>query len=101
PEDLIALRPMVPREAARLLVVDGANGRRDLSVGDLPQLLRAGDLLVLNNTRVLPTQLKGVRHRDGQDAGFEATLIKSLDGQIWEAFLKPGRKIRQGDRVRF
>lgn len=101
PEDLIALRPMVPREAARLLVVEGEDDRRDLSVGDLPQLLRAGDLLVLNNTRVLPTQLKGVRHRDGQDAGFEATLIKSLDGQSWEAFLKPGRKIRQGDRVRF
>ncbi|MFT4091426.1 MAG: tRNA preQ1(34) S-adenosylmethionine ribosyltransferase-isomerase QueA [Asticcacaulis sp.] len=101
PEDLIALRPKVPREAARLLVVEGPEKRQDLTVGDLPKLLRAGDLLVLNNTRVLPTQLKGIRHRDGQAAGFEATLIKSLDGQSWEAFLKPGRKIRQGDSVQF
>jgi len=101
PEDLIALRPMVPREAARLLVVEGKDKRRDLTVGDLPQLLRAGDMLILNNTRVLPTQLKGLRERDGQTAGFEATLIKSLDGQSWEAFLKPGRKIRTGDQLRF
>ena len=100
PEDRIALRPMTPREAARLLVVDGPR-REDHKVGDLPSLLKAGDLLVINNTRVLPTQLKGLRHRDAQATAFEATLIKSLDGQSWQAFLKPGRRIRVGDDLSF
>jgi S-adenosylmethionine:tRNA ribosyltransferase-isomerase len=100
PEDRIALRPVTPREAARLLRVDG-EVREDWRVGDLPSLLKAGDLLVINNTRVLPTQLKGSRERDGQSVAFEATLIKSLDGQSWQAFLKPGRRIREGDTLRF
>lgn len=100
PEDRIALRPVTPRESAKLLIVEG-DTRHDLSVGDLPSLLKAGDLLVLNNTRVLPTQLKGTRERDGQNVAFEATLIKSLDGQSWQAFLKPGRRIREDDRLSF
>lgn len=100
PEDRIALRPVTPREAARLLRVDG-EVREDWRVGDLPSLLKAGDLLVINNTRVLPTQLKGTRERDGQRVAFEATLIKSLDGQSWQAFLKPGRRIREGDTLSF
>lgn len=100
PEDRIALRPVTPREAARLLRVDGVV-REDWRVGDLPSLLKAGDLLVINNTRVLPTQLKGTREREGQTVAFEATLIKSLDGQRWQAFLKPGRRIREGDTLRF
>ncbi|ESQ78818.1 tRNA preQ1(34) S-adenosylmethionine ribosyltransferase-isomerase QueA [Asticcacaulis sp. YBE204] len=99
PEDRIALRPMAPREAARLLEV--ADTLNDRHVADLPSLLRAGDLLILNNTKVLPTQLKGTRDRGGQTASFEATLIKSLDGQSWQAFLKPGKRIREGDRVAF
>ena len=67
PEDRIALRPASPREAARLLVVEpGAEQRfRDCRVGDLPSLLRRGDALVFNDTRVIPAQLEGVRHRHG------------------------------------
>lgn len=101
PEDRIALRPMVPREAARLLNIDGPKAWRELTVADLPSLLNPGDMLIVNDTKVLPTQLKGTRERDGQTAGFEATLIKSIDGQTWQAFLKPGKRIRVGDSLRF
>jgi S-adenosylmethionine:tRNA ribosyltransferase-isomerase len=61
PEDLIALRPVTPREAARLLVVRPGEGLEDLTVGDLPSLLRAGDALVFNDTRVIPARLDGRR----------------------------------------
>src|SRR5690606_29449179 len=83
PEDRIALRPAEPRDAARLLVVD--DPLQDAQVRDLGQFLRAGDVLVVNDTRVLPVQLAGERLRDGQAAGIEATLIKCVEGSVWQA----------------
>jgi len=95
PERLIALRPAEPREAARLLVVD--ERLEDRHVGDLPALLRPDDLLVLNDTRVIPARLTGRRG----DARIEATLIERLDARTWRAFARPARRLKPGDRVAF
>ena len=82
PNDRIALRPAAPRDAARMLVVDG-DGLHDRVVSDLPGALRAGDLLVFNDTRVIPAQLEGLR---GQ-ARIGATLHKREGPRRWRAFL--------------
>jgi len=100
PEDRIALRPVEPRETARLLRVDGS-ALTDSHVGDIGDFLRAGDLLVVNDTRVLPTQLDGQRLRDDSTVAIEATLVKSTGAAQWQAFLKPGRKVRPGDNLLF
>jgi S-adenosylmethionine:tRNA ribosyltransferase-isomerase len=100
PEQLIALRPMVPREAARLLDLSSKT-LVDRTIADLPKILKSGDMLIINDTKVLPTQLKGTRDREGQTAHFEATLIKSINGQTWQAFIKPGRRIKLNDKLRF
>ena len=99
PEDRIALRPAEPRESARLLRVD-SDALIDSRIGDIGKFLRPGDLLVVNDTRVLPVQLAGVRVRDSEVA-VEATLIKSTGPAQWQAFLKPGRKVREGDALVF
>lgn len=96
PEDRIALRPAVPRDTARLLVVDNA-GLRDRQISDLSSLLRAGDCLVFNDTRVIPAQLNGLR---GQ-ARIGATLHKREKLRGWRAFLKNARRVRDGDRIDF
>lgn len=105
PEDRIALRPAQPREAARLLRIAGDGGLTDSRVGALPEFLRCGDMLVVNDTRVLPTQLHGVRLRDGGavngEVRIEATLIKASGPAQWLGFLKPGRKVRVGDELTF
>ncbi|MBW8882597.1 MAG: S-adenosylmethionine:tRNA ribosyltransferase-isomerase, partial [Asticcacaulis sp.] len=77
PDDRIALRPAVPRESARLLRIAAGGRLTDSRIGEIGRFLRAGDLLVVNDTKVLPTQLHGVRRRDGQDVAIEATLIKA------------------------
>jgi S-adenosylmethionine:tRNA ribosyltransferase-isomerase len=96
PEDRIALRPAVPRDTARLLVVDDT-GLRDRMVSDLPQCLRAGDCLVFNDTRVIPAQLNGVR--GGAKIG--ATLHKREGLRSWRAFLKNARRVRDSDWIDF
>ncbi|ESQ76464.1 tRNA preQ1(34) S-adenosylmethionine ribosyltransferase-isomerase QueA [Asticcacaulis sp. AC402] len=101
PDDRIALRPAEPRESARLLRVDAAGNLSDAHIGDIGRFLRPGDLLVVNDTRVLPVQLHGFRRRDGSDVSVEATLIKATGGSQWQAFLKPGRKVRIGDSLLF
>jgi S-adenosylmethionine:tRNA ribosyltransferase-isomerase len=104
PETSIALRPMTPREAAKLLVVrPGAQAPlEDRVVGDLPSLLRPGDALVFNDTRVIPAQLEGLRHRAGAGAQkISATLHMRLSGDRWKAFAKPGKRIKIGDRLSF
>lgn len=104
PEDRIALRPSEPREAARLLAVtpDGAPELSDWHVGDLPRLLRPGDTLVFNNTRVLPAQLDGVRHGRGDaPVRIGVTLHKRLSPLEWRAFVRPARKLAKGDRLIF
>ncbi len=100
PEDRIALRPAEPRESARLLRVD-AGQWTDNHVRDIPDFLMAGDLLVVNDTRVLPVQLNGIRRRIDGEVQVEATLIKPVGGTGWQAFLKPGRRVKPGDQLQF
>lgn len=104
PPDRIALRPASPRDAARLLVVKpGAIPELDdRGVGDLPDLLRAGDCLVVNDSKVIAARLKGRRiGRGSTEPAIEATLHKRLDGSHWVAFVKPAKKLDVGDTVRF
>ncbi len=101
PERLIALRPVTPREHARLLVVRPGGALEDRRVGELPDLLAPGDVLVLNDTRVIAARLSGVRERDGRPVQVEATLLKRLAPDRWTALMRPGKRLRPGDRVRF
>ena len=101
PDERIALRPVVPRDSARLLVVAPGAPLEDLRVRDLPGLLRAGDVLVLNDTRVIPARLKGVRHREATAMAVQATLHKRLSPSVWTAFMRPGKRLAVGDRVSF
>jgi S-adenosylmethionine:tRNA ribosyltransferase-isomerase len=100
PPENIALRPAVPREAAKLLLV--SDGLHDKTVADLPSLLRTGDLLVFNDTRVIPAALSGHRvGRLGTSPKIEALLHMRLDGSRWKAFVKPAKKMEVGDTVKF
>jgi S-adenosylmethionine:tRNA ribosyltransferase-isomerase len=105
PEELIALRPAEPRDSARLLVVRGPGGDlEDRKVSDLPDLLRAGDLLVANDTRVLKAALGGVRparEPGGSDVSVHVNLNRRQNPFMWSAFAKPGKRLRQGDRIEF
>jgi S-adenosylmethionine:tRNA ribosyltransferase-isomerase len=100
PEDRIALRPAEPRDSARLLVVSD-EGLQDRHVRDLPDYLRAGDVVVFNDTRVIPARLNGVRTREDSVARVEATLLRRLSPSRWTALMKPGKRIKPGDRIRF
>ena len=97
PAENIALRPASPRDAARLLLVDGDKPLQDRIVLDLPALLRAGDILVFNDTKVIPAQLEGLR---GQ-ARIGATLHKRISLRQWQAFLRNAKRVREGDRIDF
>ncbi len=103
PPDRIALRPARPRDAARLLVVEpgAAEPLRDRTMLDLPELLRPGDALVFNDTRVIAAELKGVRHREETAAAVSVTLHKRLDESRWRAFARPAKRLKPGDRVTF
>lgn len=104
PESLIATRPARPRTAARLLVVQG-DLLADRHVFDLPELLRKGDRLVLNNTRVIPARLIGARHRDSAQgpvsARIEVTLMEPAASGGWRALAKPLRKLIVGEDIQF
>lgn len=97
PADRIALRPARPRDAARMLVADRSGPFVDRHVRDLPELLRAGDVLVFNDTRVIPAQLEGNRG----EARIGATLHKRLDLRRWQAFVRNAKRLRTGDRIDF
>ncbi|HEY3696317.1 tRNA preQ1(34) S-adenosylmethionine ribosyltransferase-isomerase QueA [Phenylobacterium sp.] len=99
PEGRIALRPAAPRDAARMLVVVPGRPLHDLRVSDLPGRLRAGDLLVMNDTRVIAARLKGRRWRDEASVAVEATLHRRLAPHLWTAFMRPGKRLAPGDRV--
>ncbi|WP_411287748.1 tRNA preQ1(34) S-adenosylmethionine ribosyltransferase-isomerase QueA [Phenylobacterium sp.] len=101
PDDRIALRPASPRDSARLLLVAPGGELSDLAVSDLPGLLRAGDVLVLNDTRVIPARLSGVRTRGENRVACEATLHRRLSPHVWTAFMRPGKRLAAGDRVAF
>ncbi|MEO1001197.1 MAG: S-adenosylmethionine:tRNA ribosyltransferase-isomerase, partial [Pseudomonadota bacterium] len=104
PEELIALRPARPRPAARLLVAEGA-GIADSHVAELPRWLRPGDLLVFNDTRVIPARLTGTRQRESAHgpglARIEATLMTRQGPSAWETLAKPAKRLRPGDRIDF
>jgi S-adenosylmethionine:tRNA ribosyltransferase-isomerase len=104
PPDRIALRPAAPRDAARLLLVRPGTVPEfeDHAVRDLPDLLRPGDALVVNDTKVIPARLRGRRiGRGAMEPAIEATLHRRLDGSRWRAFVKPGKRLSPGDVVRF
>jgi len=103
PEELIALRPAFPRESARLLVVDpnDAIELRDRQVADLPDQLRAGDIIVLNDTRVIPARLFGSRVRGETSARVEILLHKRLAPDRWRALARPSKRLAPGDRIVF
>jgi S-adenosylmethionine:tRNA ribosyltransferase-isomerase len=101
PPERIALRPVSPRDAAKLLVVR-QDGLEDRIVRDLPALLRRGDVLVFNNTKVIAAALRGHRvGRGGTTPKIEVLLHMRLDPSRWKAFAKPAKKLRRGDRLRF
>jgi S-adenosylmethionine:tRNA ribosyltransferase-isomerase len=101
PESLIARHPASPRDSARLLVVGTALA--DRRVSELPELLRPGDLLVFNDTKVIPAQLAGLRpsRGDGPPARIEVTLHKRAGPDSWRAFAKPGKRLARGERIDF
>jgi hypothetical protein len=101
PEDRIALRPVRPRDAARLLVVAPGAALQDRVVRDLPELLRPGDALVVNDTKVIPAELRGERSRGGTSARIAATLLKRIDPSRWQAFARPAKRLTPGDQIRF
>ena len=101
PDASIALRPAAPRDSARLLVVRPGEPLEDRIVSDLPSFLRPGDALVFNDTRVIPARLDGTRERDDQVVVVEATLHRRLSPHTWTAFMRPGKRLKIGDRVRF
>lgn len=101
PQERIALQPAEPRDAARLLVVDPGCGVSDFHVGDLPMILTAKDVLVVNNTRVIPARLKGVRRRGASQVKVEVMLHKRQNADTWLAFARPGKKLEIGDIIHF
>lgn len=101
PPERIALRPVRPRDAARMLVVAAGGAFQDLHVRDLPRLLRAGDVLVFNDTRVIPAQLEGRRLSAGGEARIGATLHKRIDLRRWQAFIRNAKRLKEGDVVEF
>ncbi|MEQ8825587.1 MAG: tRNA preQ1(34) S-adenosylmethionine ribosyltransferase-isomerase QueA [Filomicrobium sp.] len=103
PEDRIALRPCEPRDNAKMLVVQpgGAPELTDRSVLQLPNLLQPGDCLVFNDTRVIPAALQGQRERDGNIATIECNLHRRLDASSWRAFVRPAKRLKDGERIQF
>ena len=102
PDDRIALRPVHPRDAARLLVVREDGTREHRTMRDLPELLRAGDCLVVNDTRVIPARLTGRRlGRDASSEGakIEVTLHKRVSPSAFRAFVRPAKRLKPGDRI--
>ncbi len=102
PAERIAQRPASPRDSARLLDVDG-DALADRTIRDLPTLLRAGDLLVLNDTRVVPARLTGVRPGGAgrSDVRCEVLLVRRLGDGLWRCFARPGKRLRAGDTISF
>ena len=104
PEQLIATRPASPHSSSRMLVAT-ADGLGDHISRDLPDFLRAGDRLVLNDTKVIPARLSGVRHRDSTQgpvsAGVEVTLLEPQPEGKWSALVKPLRKVKEGEEIVF
>ncbi len=100
PEELIAQDPLKDRSSSRLLVLDRKTREREHRVfRDLAEFLNPGDCLVVNNTRVIPARLMGVK--EGTGAGIEVLLLKRCEDNVWETLVKPGKKARPGARISF
>lgn len=100
PETLIAQHPLEPRDASRLMVVNRDSKKIEHhTFRDLVSLLKRGDLLVLNNTRVIPARLIG--EKEGSEAKIEVLLLKRLELDVWEALVKPGKRLKVGQKVLF
>ena len=97
PPERIALRPARPRDSARMLVARQPGETLDRHVRDLPDMLEPGDMLVFNDTRVIPAQLEGMRG----EAKIGATLHKRIDLRRWQAFVRNAKRLREGDRIHF
>ncbi len=103
PEDRIALRPARPRDSARQLIVRPGHDPElsDDTVANLVNHLRPGDALVFNDTKVIPAQLEGTREREGNIARIGVTLHMRVAADRWRAFVRPAKKLRVGETVRF
>ena len=104
PDRLIALRPPERRDDSRLLVVRADGGLEDRQIGDLPDLLKSGDALVFNDTKVLPAALEGVRparSTDGQDVHVQVNLVERVDANAWRALARRGKRLQIGDLIDF
>ncbi|WP_421950377.1 tRNA preQ1(34) S-adenosylmethionine ribosyltransferase-isomerase QueA [Pelagibacterium sp.] len=101
PDERIALHPVSPRDSAKMLVVAKGGMLSDRVVTDLETILRAGDVLVVNDTRVIPAELRGTRHRGEFAASVSFNLHKRVDGNTWLAFARPAKRLKAGDRVVF
>lgn len=102
PPDRIALRPADNREAARLLVIkDNQSPMEDRHIADLPDYLEAGDVIVVNDTRVIPARLQGYRVREAIRAHIDVTLHKRVDAYQWWAFIRPAKKVHLDERIHF
>jgi S-adenosylmethionine:tRNA ribosyltransferase-isomerase len=103
PPERIALRPAVPRDAARMLIVTPGESEllRDRTICDLPDFLHPGDVLVVNNTRVIPARLEGIRSRSTTQAKIEVLLHKRVSANTWRAFAKGAKKLQRGDAITF
>mgnify|MGYP000295572144 CR=1 FL=1 len=100
PEELIAQEPLADRASSRLMVVHKDSGKREhRHFRDIKEYLRAGDCLVINNTKVLPARLYG--ERVGTGAAMEILLLVRKDMDTWEVLVRPGKKARPGDRISF
>src|ERR1700729_1652522 len=97
----IALAPANPRDSARMLVVDPTGDPTDAHVRDLPDFLTPRDALVVNDTRVIPARVEGVRVRGEAAASIEATLIERVDDCRWWALARPAKRLKVGERIRF
>ena len=101
PEDRIALHPVSPRDSAKMLVVGSDGDLSDRIVTDLETILAPGDVLIVNDTRVIPAELRGTRHRDAFAASVSFNLHKRVNGNSWLAFARPAKRLKPGDRVAF
>jgi len=103
PEELISLRPAVPRDAARLLAIDptSAEPLSDKAILDLPELLSPGDALVFNDTKVISAELAGMRRRGEAAAHVSVTLTERVDDHRWRALARPAKRLKAGDRIAF
>lgn len=101
PDDRIALRPAVPRDGARLLVVRPGEAPLDRVVRDLGDFLKRGDVLVFNDTKVIAAALEGRRVRGDLVAGVSFNLLRRVSPHAWRALARPAKKLEVGDRVHF